>query len=295
MPDSLLPIPGPASRRERDLNSLLSGEAGYPTVVLGPVADVLDALRGAPAPDELSGEAAARAVFRLLMLPDAGSPGGLPWALPSAGPRHRRARHARARHGRARRQVPWPGRWQVIAVAGSAAAAVVIGAAALAGAFSGPGGQQGSAGYRATAQAAADTSSGHATSPVLEGGGSSVSAARPTHRADTPQPAAGYGTAGSPQELCRQYVNFFTHPKQSANWSAENAVIQQLSKLAGGPMRINGYCARQFQATGPGTDPNRQGGAGAPGSAPQPGPGRFAEPAMPGAGRAGAGAPFSGR
>ena len=44
MPDSLLPIQRPASQRERDLDALLSGEAGYPTVVLGPVAAVLAAL-----------------------------------------------------------------------------------------------------------------------------------------------------------------------------------------------------------------------------------------------------------
>jgi hypothetical protein len=76
MPDSQLPIQGLASQPERDLDALLSGEAGYPTVVLGPVAGVLAALRAAPAPDELDGEAAARAAFRLFMLPEANVAGG---------------------------------------------------------------------------------------------------------------------------------------------------------------------------------------------------------------------------
>jgi hypothetical protein len=284
MPDSLLPIQGPASRRERDLDSLLSGEAGYPAVVLGPVAAVLGALRGAPVPDELDGEQAARAAFRLFVLPAAGSPAELPRTIASAGPRHRRARP-----GRPRRRASRPGHLQVMAVVGSAAAAVIIGAAALAGAFSGPGGHQGPAGP-SSAQAAADTSNGHATSPVLEGGGHSVPPARPTHRPDTSQP-----TAASPQELCRQYVNFRMHPGPPANWPAENATIQRLSSLAGGPLRINGYCAERLGAAGPGPGPDHQGGAEAPGSGSQPGPGRFAEPATQNLSRAGAGAPFGGR
>jgi hypothetical protein len=250
MPDSLPPIPGPASYDERDLDSLLSGEAGYPTVILGPVAGVLDALRGAPAPDELEGEAAARAAYRQLGLPGAGSPAGVP-----AGPRHRRVRQVRARHVRARRPLPSPRRWQVMAVAGSAAAAVIIGVAALAGAFSALGGHQGTAGPRTATQAAAGTNGGHATSPVLEGGGSSVASARPTRRAGTPQPAAGYGAADSPEALCRQYMSNYTQPGQSVNW-------QQLSRLAGGPSRIHDFCVRQLGAAGPGADPDHQGGSG---------------------------------
>ena len=78
MPDSMLPIQGPASQRERDLDVLLSGAAGYPAVVLGPVADALAALCAAPAPSELDGEAAARAAFRLFVLPGlAGAPAAL--------------------------------------------------------------------------------------------------------------------------------------------------------------------------------------------------------------------------
>jgi RNA polymerase sigma-70 factor, ECF subfamily len=46
----------------KELDDLLTGTAGYPKVVHGPVADTLAALRAAPA--ELDGEAAARAAFR---------------------------------------------------------------------------------------------------------------------------------------------------------------------------------------------------------------------------------------
>ena len=144
-----------------------------------------------------------------------------------------------------------------MALAGSAAAAVIIGAAALAGAFSGPGGHQGPAGQGSSAQAAADTSNGHATSPVLEGGGRSVPPARPTRRPGTAQP-----TAASPQELCRQYMSFLTHPRPPANWPAENAAIQQLSRLAGGPLRINAYCAERLGAAGSGPRPGPPGRGG---------------------------------
>lgn len=48
----------------KELDDLLSGTVGYPKVALGPVAGTLAALRSAPAPTQLDGEAAARAAFR---------------------------------------------------------------------------------------------------------------------------------------------------------------------------------------------------------------------------------------
>jgi hypothetical protein len=297
MPDSQLPIQGPASQRERDLDALLSGEAGYPVVVLGPVAGALAALRAAPAPDELDGEAAARAAFRLFMLPKADVAGGAPFPVPLpqvpaqfhqvtvAGHGRPggqgstvvlpRAAPGGPRHARPRRPAPWPGRWQVTAAACGAAAAVIICVAALAGAFSGPGGQQGRSGLRPSPQSSS-ASSQRATSSVL-----GTATARPK-----PRPSAV-----SPEALCRQFMDYFMHPDPPA----ENAVVQQLGKLAGGQLRIIGYCARQVGgAAAHGHSTGFQGGAGDPAAGNQPGEGGFGEPGPPRFGRAGSTFPSAG-
>jgi len=286
MPDSLLPIQGPASPRERDLDALLSGEVGYPTVVFGPVADALAALRAAPAPDELGGEAAARAAFRFFMLPATGPAGGaaLPAPLhqgtgpghghpdgqastvvlpmtPPAGPRHARPRPR-----------SWPGRGQAVAAACGVAAAVIVGVAALAGAFSGPAGQQARAGHQPAVQAS-DTSSKHSTSSVL-----GTATTRPT-----PRPS-GSGHAASPKALCYEYMKFFTHPESPADWSHEAALGKQLSSLAGGRLHVMSYCARQL---GTGSYPDFRYGQGAPVPGGQPGWDGRGEFARPGSGRTG--------
>jgi hypothetical protein len=302
MPDSQLPTQGPASQRERDLDALLSGEAGYPVVVLGPVASALAALRAAPAPDELDGEAAARAAFRLFMrpeadvfmLPEADVAGGthVSAPLPQVPAQFHQvavAGHGRPdgqgstvvlpraapggpRHARPRRPAPWRGRWQVMAAACGAAGAVIICVAALAGAFSGPGGQQGRSGPRPSPQSSS-ASSQRATSSVL-----GTATARPT-----PRPSAV-----SPEALCRQFMDFFTHPEPSA----EKAVVQQLGKLAGGQLRIMGYCARQFGGEpAHGYNTGFHGGAGDPAAGNPPGGGGFGKPGTPRFGRAGSAFP----
>ncbi len=255
MPDSMLPIQGPASQRERDLDVLLSGAAGYPAVVLGPVAGTLAALCAAPAPSELDGEAAARAAFRLFVLP----------MTAPAGPRHARPRP----------RLPWPGRWQAMTAACGAAAAVIVCVAALAGAFSGPGGQQARPGHQSSPQPAS-ASSKRPTSSVL--------GAATTHPVPGP---SGSGQAASPAALCRQYMEFFTHPGSPANWSAENAVVRQLSGLAGGWGRIMGYCAGQSGAGTSWSKPDFHGGPGAPVPGSQPDRGGRGEPGLPGLSRAG--------
>lgn len=278
MPDSLLPIQGPASQRERDLDSLLSGEAGHPTVVLGPVAGVLAALRGAPVAGELDGEAAARAAFRLLMLPDGqGSTAVPPWTAPG-GPRHARPRRRAPLRRALRRRAQWHGRWQVMTAVGGAAAAVIVCLVALAGAFSGPGGQQGRPGQRPSAQATG-TGSKHPASSVLNTG-----TARPL-----PSPSAV-----SPKELCSQYTEFFTHPEPPAKWSAERSVLEQLSSLAGGWQRIAGYCG-QFSAGSSGSSTDFHSGAADPGSGRPSGRGESGEHATPRVGRAEVGGHFGGR
>jgi hypothetical protein len=284
MPDSQPPIQGLASPRERDLDALLSGEDSYPAVVLGPVAGVLAALRAAPAPDELDGEAAARAAFRLFVRPEAGPAGdahpsaplpqvpahfhqvavagagrpdepGPTVVLPRAAPRG-------PRHARPRRPAPRPGRWQVMAAACGAAAAVIIGVAALAGAFSGPSGQQGRSGSRAVPPSSS-ASSHRATSSVL-----GTATARPTPRPSTV----------SPQALCHQFMDYFMHPYQPTSRSGEDAVVQQLSKLAGGQPGIIGYCAGQLgMDRAHGDKGGFQGGAGDPAAGKQRGEGGAGE------------------
>jgi hypothetical protein len=292
MPDSQLPIQGLASQPERDLDALLSGEAGYPTVVLGPVAGVLAALRAAPAPDELDGEAAARAAFRLFMLPEANVAGGAHVSAPlprvpaqfhrvaAAGDGRQdgqgstvvlpRAAPGGPRHARPRRPAPWHGRWPVMAAASAAAAAVIVCVAALAGAFSGPSGQQGPSGPRPSPQSSS-ASSHRVTSSVL-----GTATARPT-----PRPSAV-----SPEVLCRQSMDYFMHPEPLASRPAENAVLQQLGKLAGGQLGIIDYCARQL---GVGAahryNTDFQGGAGDPAAGNQPGEGGFGEHGRPRSGR----------
>jgi hypothetical protein len=288
MPDSLPPIQGPASQPERDLDALLSGEAGYPTVVLGPVAGALAALRAAPSPDELDGEAAARAAFRLFMLPEPELADGAPApasvlqgaaagegrldgqnatvVLPMAAP-------SGPRHARPRRRLTGPGRWQVMTAVGGAAAAVIVCVAALAGAFSGPAGQQARSGHPSSTQSTS-TSSKRPTSSVL-----GTATAHPT-----PRPS-GSGQASSPEALCHQYMEFFTHP---ASRSTETTVVKQLSDLAGGWMRITGYCAKQLGAE------DFPGGSGAPDSGHQSGHGGHGDSGGPRTDRAGSAYPLPG-
>ena len=305
MPDSLLPIQRPASQRERDLDALLSGEAGYPTVVLGPVAAVLAALRAAPGPGELDGEAAARAAFRLFLPHEAGVSGGAPALAPlrqeagtgQRGPvrqgspaRPPQTMRGGPRHRRPRRRAPRHGRWQVMAVACGAAAVVIVGAVALAGSFSGPGGRQGQAGQRLSAAPSATDASSVRPKSQVDGRASTAPTPSPAPR---PQPAA----------LCLQYMDFFTHPESAANRLPETAVVQQLRTLAGGLSQITGYCFRQLGMAGPGkgyqggpgSGQGYRGGADAPGSGSQPGRGRLAEPDIPRLSRSGAGSRSGGR
>ena len=155
MPDRLPPSWGHEPEDGRDLDALLSGQAPLSVeeiltdeaLLAGqlagvsdsqrPVAGAMFALRSAPAESELAGEAAARAAFRALSRhratahSGAAGPGGL-----AQGPRP----PARHRH---RRRAGGRGGWQVMALVGSAAALVAVGAAAVTGAFSGSAGPRG--------------------------------------------------------------------------------------------------------------------------------------------------------
>ena len=164
-----------------------------------------------------------------------------------------------------------------------AAAAVIVCVAALAGAFSGPAGQQARPGHQSSPQPAS-ASSKRPTSSVL--------GAATTHPVPGP---SGSGQAASPAALCRQYMEFFTHPGSPANWSAENAVVRQLSGLAGGWGRIMGYCAGQFGAGTSWSKPDFHGGPGAPVPGSQPDRDGRGEPGLPGLSRAGPAHPCGAR
>ena len=293
---------GPRRTRERDLDALLSGEAGYPAVVLGPVAGVLAALRAAPAPTNLTARRrrGRRSAFSCCLRPRRRRCARSGPASAGSGPVPPGSRGGQRSSGRARLDgrapaggagratacagrggaAPWHGRWQVMAAACGAAAAVIVGVAALAGAFSGPGGQQGRSGQRPSPQSRAAQAATARRHRYL--------ARRPPR--PTPRP-----TAVSPEALCRQFMDYFMHPAPPASRPAESDVVQQLSKLAGGQLRIIGYCARQLGGEpAHGYNPGFQGGPGDPAAGNQPGEGGLGEPGTPRFGRAGSAFPPAG-
>jgi hypothetical protein len=253
MPDSQLPpIWGPAYD-ERDLDALLSGRTGSTPAALQPVESTLAALRAPATRRELGDEAAARAAFRALAPLTPAPP---PW---TAGPEHaavtahtlvltpadgRRQPAARHRHRRPRpaaRGARKPG----IAVTGVAAAALIAVAAVVTGALTGSIGELTSFGRQ---PASASASAGATAQPsgsqgVLAKG--AAPARTPSPQTTVAAPATPRPTSG-PGSLCREYFEFFEysgHPTSGgvAAWIALGA---ELGKLAGGPLKIYGYCLR---------------------------------------------------
>ncbi|HVT70647.1 MAG TPA: hypothetical protein VHF26_23070 [Trebonia sp.] len=231
MPDSQPRSDGPDSYDEHDLDALLSGlygdtelagsAGGVPDALL-PVAGTLAALRAGPAAAELAGEDAARATFRLFRPQAAGAPD---WNGPHwNGPRGHRRRAARG------------ARWRVPVVAAAAAAVVSVGAAALAGTFSGAGGQPGKLAQSRAAPLATATAAGR-------GAGSQAVDGRGATREPTPSPTPRATSGGSPtagaDTLCREFFASFTDP---ASWSEHAGLGQQLSQAAGGAWNIDSYC-----------------------------------------------------
>jgi hypothetical protein len=292
---------GPAPEEEPDLEALLSGDAGYVPEALRPLAGVLAALRAVPGPEELDGETAARAAFlRFLppveddpvpaagraddvraLLPPLLSPSPPPPLTADGRPRRNRHRH--------RRRSPGRGRRTAIALLGSAAA-VVVGFAALAGAFSGHGGQAGPPGRSLGATATAQPGGGTKSS-VLEGHATAEPTARPAPTTPRTGPqATGPAAASGRQELCQKYYMFLAHPGP-----AEIRAVKQLIALVGLPVNVPVYCAvsvpvgREPQIPGPqipGPFATAAGGqSGLPGAS-RPG-GTGSQPGAPGASRPG--------
>jgi hypothetical protein len=255
MPDSQLPPHWGPAYDERDLDALLSGQTGSAPPALRPVESTLAALRADATGRELAREAAARAAFRALapaqpsVAPTAWTTGPEPAAVsahtlvlppvdgrPLPAPR-RRHRHRRRAAGGARR----PG----LAVTGVAATALIAVAVAVTGALTGSIGELTSFGRKPASASASARASAHspATQGPLVTGAARVPTPTPSPRMTTasarptPRPTSGPGS------LCREYFEYPEHPLPggAAAWFALGG---QLSRLAGGPFKVYGYCLR---------------------------------------------------
>jgi hypothetical protein len=275
MPDSQVPpLWGPAYD-ERDLDALLSGETGSTPVALQPVESTLAALRAPATRRELADEAVARAGFRAFRawapapltpatepwtaVSEPWTPATEPWTavsepwtdetehaavtahtlvLPSAD--HRKQRAARHRH---RRPAAKGGRRPGIAVTGAASAALIVVAAVVTGALTGSIGELTSFGRQpvsATASARATGQSPGSQGQLLVTGAATE---RPANPATTAPASPAPRPTSDPGSLCREYFAYLEHPTRGGG-AAWIALGGQLSKLAGGPPKIYGYCVR---------------------------------------------------
>jgi hypothetical protein len=315
MSDSPPPNGGPNPYDGWDLEGLLSGERVWLPDGMRPVAATLDLLRSAPMRAELSDEGAARAAFREIMLADrsGSAPPGvaagdartliLPARAADPGP------HVVTRPRHAHRRPPRRGRWRsraLVGAAGGAAAVVIVGGIALAGVFSAGHEHPGLLGRSSGATSAAPQTS-HPGPNGVEGTASKEPTASPTpsHSAGQ-QSSSGANAAPGPSELCRQYLESFGHQGSRSDLAAEQGDLQQLSKLAGGPWHVLGYCMRlqpwAMTQNQSGSDPDgvgfpadSQGSSGAAGSQGQGGPGQQQGTAGSGANANGVGGSVNGQ
>lgn len=264
MPDRLPPSWGHEPEDGRDLDALLSaqmplsveeiltdeallaGQLAGVSDAQRPVAGAMFALRAAPAGSELAGEAAARAAFRALLEPAGPEPQHtLVLPVPAAGQGPRPA----ARHRHRRRAAGGRGGWQVMALAGTAAAVVAVGAAALAGTFSGSAGHRGQSANPSAVQLSTRPGSSPAgTHPLVLGNATKdqTPSATPTASA-TPGATPSPGAAQTHADLCLQY--FESHSRHSrGDRTKEKELFAELSRLAGSSRNIDGYCAQQLDS-----------------------------------------------
>ena len=278
MPDSQPTPPWGLAFDERDLDALLSGETAATPAALRPIESTLAALRAGATGRELSREAAARAAFRAFApAPPAVAPTARAGAGPAAVTAHtlilpppdgrpqpaprRRHRHRRSAAGRSGR----PG----IAVTGVAAAALIVVAAAVTGALTGSIGELTSFGRQpASASASARaTVQPPGSQGVLVTGAARAPSPKPSTAASAP--AAPRPTV-SPASLCREYFQYLTgfYHQLAGGAAAWVAVRGQLGELAGGPLKIDGYCFRVLDnpLAGKGGWQPADGNAGGPGA-----------------------------
>ncbi len=238
MPDSLLPPSwGPAPFDERDLDVVLSGETADIPLALRSVADTLAALRGAPSPAELSGEATIMAEFRALGLGEAGRPAGPAQTLElPALPADRSPRRA-ARHRARRRGVPSVSR-RAGALMG-VAAAVLIGVVVAFGSLPGPIRGFTHMGRTSTVSpSSAHPSGGNFPSPGLQATGAATT---PDPTATRSQVVPSPTPSSQASRLCQELYGYHTHPE---SWGSWKSLYQQLSTLAGSSnfVRVSQYC-----------------------------------------------------
>jgi hypothetical protein len=288
MPDSQLPPHWGPAYDERDLDALLSGQSASTPAALRPVESTLAALRADATGRELAREAAARAAFRAFAPgrpsvaptawttgPEAAAVSAHTLILPPADGRPQPAPRRRHRHRRkAARAARRPG----LAVTGVAATALVVVAVAVTGALTGSIGKLTSFGRPPASASASARATAH--SPATQGPLATGAAQVPTpspHTATasahaTPRPTSGPGS------LCREYFEYFEYPEHpipggAAAWFS---VGRELSKLAGGPFKVYGYCLRYLDnplagrggwpMIGPGADGPGESGRGDQGS-----------------------------
>jgi hypothetical protein len=250
MSDSLPPNGGLDPFDGPDLEGLLSGENVRLPDGMRPVARTLAALRTVPTRAELSGEEAARAAFREIMVP-AWSESPPPVAahtliLPTraADPEPRPGLRPGPRRRPAHRRPPRRGRWRsraMVAAAGGAAAVVLVGGIVLAGVFSGGSGTPGLAGHSSSASSAAPRTSPAGSNGVM-GTASKEATASPSPSHPAGQQSSSGGNAG-PSELCRQYLDLIARGPR-ADRATERDDLRQLSSLAGGAWHVFGYCVQ---------------------------------------------------
>ncbi|HEX6452454.1 MAG TPA: hypothetical protein VF060_23710 [Trebonia sp.] len=214
MPDSFFPPPsGPAPFDERDLDSLLAGKTDVPDA-LRPVADTLSALRTAPSPRELRGEAFIRAQFHS--------------ARPVAP-----ARHAAARRPRGRR----PASGWLAGMLAAAAVIVLVAAVAYTGHLPGP--------VQRIAHDALAAPSGTRNAPAGASPGVQARSATPApsgaHQPATSSPAMSSPSAPNRTALCDAFWTVMEHP-QAGQKPWQTPQYHKLSDAAGGARRVFSYC-----------------------------------------------------
>jgi hypothetical protein len=302
MSDSLPPVWGLTPEEERDLEAVLSGEparpgepgqpgerarpgersrpgepgrAGHAGRPPRPAAAVLAGLRAAPGPGELNGEAAARAAYRLFVLPAGTWPAQagdaataplppVPPASPAGGGPRPLGRPG-ARHRRPRRGAPWRGRRPGAALLGAVGAAGLLVALVCVLVLPGSSGQPGR-GVSGTHSAAEASGS---TAKEAEPLGSGTKEASPTPTAASSDPEQGTGSADKTpkrEELCQEYFRLFQNSGLPGGWPGNSRFVKKLAAAAGGQRNILDYCgafgagsqgsgAQQAQTGAPHPDP----------------------------------------
>lgn len=248
---------GPASFDEWDLDDLLSGRLSDTPPALRQVADALIALRAAPTPGELGGQAAIMAEFSALTNfsaltelraagPRDAARAGRADTLVLPGPRPGAPGHRRARH-RSRRTGP-PLTWRAGALVGVAAAAILM-IVAFTGVLPAP--------IRNIARLTTSSPSvGHPTAGNSQT--HSVTGSGTHEQPSQSQPPATQPAAIKPadrRKLCRAWFADFRHSQSDSGGAAESALFWRISQLAGGPEHVFRYCAQDLEHMFPHKNP----------------------------------------